>query len=75
MLSRLLESARHRVVTGMASISRPTLDGAPQLAADLHTIAGEAAMLDRPELSKAASDGEGAARAALQYAQGSLGAR
>jgi len=62
MLSRLLESARHRVVTGMASISRPTLDGAPQLAADLHTIAGEAAMLDRPELSKAASDGEGAAR-------------
>jgi CheY-like chemotaxis protein len=33
-----------------------------QLAADLHTIAGEAAMLDRPELAKAASEGEGAAR-------------
>ena len=55
MLSRLLESARHKVVSGMAAISKPSLDGALQLAADLHTIAGEAAMLDRPELSKAAS--------------------
>ena len=62
MLSRLLESARHKVVSGMASISKPSLEGALQLAADLHTIAGEAAMLDRPELSKAASEGEGAAR-------------
>jgi CheY-like chemotaxis protein len=62
MLSRLLQSARHKVVTGMASISKPTPDAALQLAADLHTIAGEAAMLDRPELSKAASEGEGAAR-------------
>jgi CheY-like chemotaxis protein len=61
MLSRLFESARHKVVTGMASISKPTPDAALQLAADLHTIAGEAAMLDRPELSKAASEGEGAA--------------
>jgi CheY-like chemotaxis protein len=62
MLSRLLQSARHKVVTGMASIGEPTPDAALQLAADLHTIAGEAAMLDRPELSKAASEGEGAAR-------------
>jgi CheY-like chemotaxis protein len=62
MLSRLLVSARHKVVTGMASISKPTPDAAMQLAADLHTIAGEAAMLDRPELAKAASEGEGAAR-------------
>jgi len=62
MLSRLLETARHKVVTGMASITKPTPDAALQLAADLHTIAGEAAMLDRPELSKAASEGEGAAR-------------
>ena len=62
MLSRLLESARHKVVSGMASISKPSLEWALQLAADLHTIAGEAAMLDRPELSKAASEGEGAAR-------------
>jgi CheY-like chemotaxis protein len=62
MLSRLLQSARHKVVTGMASISKPTPDAALQLAADLHTIAGEAAMLDRPDLSKAASEGEGAAR-------------
>jgi CheY-like chemotaxis protein len=46
----------------MASIGKPTPDAALQLAADLHTIAGEAAMLDRPELSKAASEGEGAAR-------------
>jgi len=46
----------------MASISKPTPDAAMQLAADLHTIAGEAAMLDRPELAKAASEGEGAAR-------------
>ncbi len=62
MLSRLLQSARHKVVTGMASIGKPTPDAALQLAADLHTIAGEAAMLDRPELSKAASEGEGSAR-------------
>jgi len=62
MLSRLLESARHKVVTGMALMSKPTPDAAMQLAADLHTIAGEAAMLDRPELSKAASEGESAAR-------------
>jgi len=62
MFSRLLQSARHKVVTGMASIGKPTPDAALQLAADLHTIAGEAAMLDRPELSKAASEGEGAAR-------------
>ena len=62
MLSRLLESARHKVVSGMASISKPSLDGALQVAADLHTIAGEAAMLDRSELSKAASEGESAAR-------------
>jgi CheY-like chemotaxis protein len=62
MLSRLLVSARHKVVTGMASISKPTPEAAMQVAADLHTIAGEAAMLDRPELAKAASEGEGAAR-------------
>ncbi len=62
MLSRLLQSARHKVVTGMTAIGKPTPDAALQLAADLHTIAGEAAMLDRPELSKAASEGEGAAR-------------
>lgn len=62
MLSKLLVSARHKVVIGMASISKPTPDAAMQLAVDLHTIAGEAAMLDRPELAKAASEGEGAAR-------------
>jgi CheY-like chemotaxis protein len=62
MLGRLLESARHKVVTGMASMGKLTADGAMQLATDLHTIAGEAAMLNRPELAKAASDVEGAAR-------------
>jgi len=62
MLSRLLVSARQKVVMGMASIGKPTPDKALQIAADLHTIAGEAAMLDRPDLSKAASEGEGAAR-------------
>jgi CheY-like chemotaxis protein len=62
MLSRLLETARHKVVAGMASISKPTPEAAMQLAADLHMIAGEAAMLDRPELSAAACEGEGAAR-------------
>ena len=62
MLSRLLQSARHKVVTGMALIGKPIPDAALQLAADLHTIAGEAAMLDRPELSTAASEGEGMAR-------------
>jgi CheY-like chemotaxis protein len=62
MVNRLLESARRRVVTGMALMSKPTVDSAVQLAEDLHTIAGEAAMLDRPELAKVASDGELAAR-------------
>lgn len=63
MVNRLLESARTRVVTGMATMSRPNPDSALQLADDLHTIAGEAAMLDRPELAKIASEGELAARA------------
>ena len=62
MVNRLLESARQRVVTGMASMSKPTADLAVQLADDLHTLAGEAAMLDRPELAKVASEGELAAR-------------
>jgi CheY-like chemotaxis protein len=62
MVSRLLVSARQKVVMGMASIGKPTPDAALQIASDLHTIAGEAAMLDRPELSKAACEGEGAAR-------------
>jgi CheY-like chemotaxis protein/HPt (histidine-containing phosphotransfer) domain-containing protein len=62
MVNRLLESARQRVVTGMALMSRPTTDSAVQLADDLHTLAGEAAMLDRPELAKVASEGELAAR-------------
>jgi CheY-like chemotaxis protein len=62
MLGRLFESARHKVVTGMALIGKPTPAAALQLATDLHTIAGEAAMLDRPELSKAAGEGEAAAR-------------
>lgn len=63
MVNRLLESARARVVTGMATMSKPSADSAVQLADDLHTIAGEAAMLDRPELAKIASEGELAARA------------
>jgi len=62
MLSRFLESARHKVVTAMASISKPTPDAALQVAADLHTITGEAATIDRPELSKVANEGEVAAR-------------
>ena len=62
MVNRLLESARRRVVTGLALMSKPTADSAIQLADDLHTLAGEAAMLDRPELAKVASEGELAAR-------------
>ena len=62
MLSHLFATARNKVVTGMASIAKPSPDAALQLAADLHTIAGEAAMLDRPELAKTASEGEAAAR-------------
>jgi len=46
MLGRLLESARRKVVMGMASISNPTPEVALQLAADLHTIAGEAASFE-----------------------------
>jgi CheY-like chemotaxis protein/HPt (histidine-containing phosphotransfer) domain-containing protein len=58
MLARFLETSRQKVVAGMASISKPTPEVAARLAIDLHTIAGEAAMLDRPELSKAAADCE-----------------
>jgi CheY-like chemotaxis protein len=46
----------------MASLNKPSPETTMQLVADLHMIAGEAAMLDRPELSKAAAEGEGAAR-------------
>jgi CheY-like chemotaxis protein len=62
VLGRLLEVARHKVVAGMATISKPAPDAALQLAADLHSIASEALRLDRPELSKAAEEGEDAAR-------------
>ena len=72
MLSRLLETARQKVLEGMASISHPTPDAASQLAADLHTIAGEAAMLDKAELSKAAAEGEGAARLLAAGLAGSM---
>jgi CheY-like chemotaxis protein len=62
LLVRLLETARHKVVAGMATLGKPLPDGALQLAAELHTIAGEATLLNRPELSKAAREGEDAAR-------------
>jgi CheY-like chemotaxis protein len=62
VLARLLEVARHKVVAGMAMIGKPERDAALQLAADLHAIAGEASVLDRPELCRAAQDGEDAAR-------------
>jgi len=62
MLARLLEVARHKVVAGMASMDKPAPDAALQLAADLHAIAGEATLLERPELSRAALEGEDAAR-------------
>jgi CheY-like chemotaxis protein len=62
MVARLFETARQKVSQGMASISKPTPESALRLATDLHTIAGEAAMLGRPELSKAAAEGEETAR-------------
>jgi len=71
MLVRLLEVARHKVVAGMATLGDSAPDAALQLAADLHAIAGEATLLDRPELSRAAIEGEDAAR---QLAQGRHGA-
>jgi CheY-like chemotaxis protein len=46
----------------MSSINKPIPGAALQIAADLHMIAGEAAMLDRPELAKVACEGENAAR-------------
>jgi len=62
MLARLLETARHKVVAGMATLGKPLPNGALQLAAELHAIASEATRLNRPELSKAAREGENAAR-------------
>ena len=62
MLARLLEVARHKVVAGMAATGKPAPDAALQLAADLHAIAGEATLLERPDLSRAALEGEDAAR-------------
>jgi CheY-like chemotaxis protein len=62
VLVRLLQVARHKVVVGMATIAKPSPDAALQLAADLHAIASEASRLERPELSKAAQEGEHAAR-------------
>jgi CheY-like chemotaxis protein len=66
MLARLLEVARHKVVAGMASMGNSAPDTALQLAADLHAIAGEATLLERPELSRAALEGEDAARLLAQ---------
>jgi CheY-like chemotaxis protein/HPt (histidine-containing phosphotransfer) domain-containing protein len=62
MVARLFETARQKVAQGMASIAKPTPESASRVATDLHTIAGEAAMLGKPELSKAAAEGEEAAR-------------
>jgi adenylate cyclase len=62
MLARLLETARQKVVAGVSSLGKPTPEAAAQLAVDLHTIAGEAAMLDWPELARAAAESEGIAR-------------
>jgi CheY-like chemotaxis protein len=70
-VNRLLESARRRVTMGMASMSKPTADAALQLADDLHNLAGEAAMLDRAELAKLASEGE---RSARSWASGKVDA-
>jgi CheY-like chemotaxis protein len=61
-LSHLLSTARAKVATDMASIAKPTPDVALQVAADLRAIAGEAATLGRPDLSKSAGEGEAAAR-------------
>jgi CheY-like chemotaxis protein len=61
-LSRLLTTARQKVATDMAWIAKPTPDIARQVAADLRMIAGEAATLGRPDLSKPAGEGEEAAR-------------
>jgi CheY-like chemotaxis protein/HPt (histidine-containing phosphotransfer) domain-containing protein len=63
MLVRLVTSARQKVVEGLASLAKCTPEGALQLANDLHTIAGEAAMLDRADLARAAAEGEDSARA------------
>jgi CheY-like chemotaxis protein len=71
MLTRLLEVARHKVVAGMATLTKPAPGGALQLAEDLHAIAGEASLLERPELSRAALEGEDAVRL---LAQGRTGA-
>jgi CheY-like chemotaxis protein/HPt (histidine-containing phosphotransfer) domain-containing protein len=62
MVARLVESARQQVVEGMASIAKYTPEATVQLANHLHTIAGEAAMLDKPDVAKAAAEGEDAAR-------------
>lgn len=71
MLARLVASARQRVVEGMASLTKHTSEGTEQLASDLHTIAGEASMLDRPDLAAAAAEGEASAR---MLAQGEMDA-
>ncbi len=72
MFTRLLEVARHKVVAGMASMGHPTPETALQLAADLHAIAGEATLLEHPELSRAALDGEDAARLLAQGGPGAV---
>jgi CheY-like chemotaxis protein len=61
-LARFLVTARQKVAEGTASMRKPTCEAALQLATDLHTLAGEAAMLDRPELASSAAEGEEAAR-------------
>lgn len=72
MLTRLLEVARHKVVAGMASMGHAKPDAALQLAADLHAIASEAGLLERPELSHAAREGEDAVRLLAQTGAGAV---
>jgi CheY-like chemotaxis protein len=72
LLTRLLEVARHKVVAGMASMGHPEPNKALQLAADLHAIAGEATLLEYPELSRAALEGEDAARLLAQDGPGAV---
>jgi CheY-like chemotaxis protein len=64
---RFVESSKSLVSSAIAMLTHPSTEVAACIAADLHTLGGEASMMNLPEVAQVAWEGESAA---LQFAGG-----
>lgn len=67
MATHFVESSQSLVSMAIALLAHPTTDVAAGIAADLHTLGGEASMMNLPEIAQVAWGGE---NAAMQLAGG-----